>query len=422
MNTVKRTLLRVKRMKSESIKIGCVFLVFALLFLFVSVISTSVTASSLSLTAQYQPYIKLHPKDGKESIWNMTDEMAERALNIESITEYNGLITAYAMTPNMNLVSGRFAQSEDTRMRLARFLGNNNSGQNEYFLSGEFSLISGTHISADIQGAALISAEVSAINSLNIGDEIKLDISTDSVYGNPNAPPNSFYVTIAGIFEASSSLEDNASQKPECDIKGNFIFIDAFTAKQILSSVLEKPYGGYNSGILFFPSSPTDLDRQAELLLRQLEIPDEDITLVVNDGGYSKAIAPFMRMNSMLGVILTIITLAGGAITALIYYMSIRRRFREVGILISLGITKSKIILQIIIEVLIFIIPAILISTGIVAAAINSIDIYSVNLQLTLFNIAALSVYLIALLVIVIIIATIIIIKSKPRDLFSYTS
>lgn len=407
-------------MKNESIKIECIFLVVAFLFLFVIVVSSSVAASSLSLPAQYQPYIKLQPKEGKESIWSMTDEVAERALKIENITGYNGFLTIYAMTSDMDLIPGKFSFSGDPRAKLTRLLGNNNSRQSEYFLSGDFSLVSGTHISVDMQNAALISVEIADMNNYNIGDEIQVDTNNDSVYGNPNAPMASFLLTIMGIFEISYSPEENVSHKPELDIRNNFIFIDAYTAKQIHSFLYEKPYDGYNSGIMFFSSSPADLNQQAEQLLRELEMSDNDVTLILNDGGYSRAISPLLRLNRMLNLILTIIALSGGAVIAMVYYASIRRRFREFGIFISIGISKPVIILQIFIETLLFIIPAIVVSTGIVAFVVNGVDILSMDMKLTLLNVAVLAGYMIALLAIVVIIAAIILVRNKPRDLFLY--
>lgn len=421
MNMLERIFLRLIRLRSESIKIGCIFLVFALLFLFVSVVSTSVTDTALSLPSQYQPHIKLQPKEGKENLWKMTVAMAERALNVDDITGYNGLIAVYAMLPGIELIPGKFSQTEDPRMNLTRFLGNSSSMQSEYFLSDGLSLLSGTNISGDMKDVALISSEIATMNNINVGDVITIETSTDSVYGNPDISPKSFHVTVTGVFDVSLSSEEDVSQKPECDIKGNFVFIDNFSAGEILSSIHGAPYDGYNSGIMFFSASPETLDQTTEQLLFELNISKDDVTIIVTDGGYSKAVAPLLRMTGMLNLILTIIALAGGAIIAIFYYASTRKRFREFAIYMSIGIPKRKIVLQIAIEALIYIIPAVFVSAGIVELIINGIDIKSVNMQFTLFNIAALAGYMIALLVIVILITTIILIQSKPRDLFSYT-
>ena len=420
MNTLQRILLRIVRLKNESIKIGCVFLVFAFLFLLASVVSASVAASTLSLPAQYQPYIKLQPKEGMENSWNMTDAIADRALDVENISGYNGLVTVYAMLPDTDLVSGRFSQSGDQRMNLTRLLGNNNSNQNEHFLSGDFSLVAGTHISAGKNNTVLISTDLATANNIVIGDSIKIETSADSVYGNPDTSAKSFSMTVTGVFEVTPDPGEDVSQKPECDIKSNFIFIDDFSAKQILSSLYEKPYEKYNSGILFFTTSPTGLDQTSELLLQQLNISNDNVTLMVSDGGYGKAIAPLLGMDRMLYLIMTIIVLAGGAVIAVVYFLGVRRRFREFAIFMSIGISKSQIIIQVFIEVLFFIIPAVLISTGVVAAIINGMDIQSVNLQLTPLNVAALAGYMIALSAIVIIVTAIILVRNKPMDLFSY--
>ena len=421
MNTLQRIILRIIRLKNESMKIGCIFLVFAILFLFISVVATSIVASTLSLPSQYQPYIKLQPKEGKENIWDMTDATAEQAFSVDCITGYNGLITVYAMLSDKELIPGKFSQSEDPRMKLTRLLGNNNSNQSEYFLSGDFYLLFGTNISDDMKGTALISSEVATMNSINLGDVIKIETSTDSIYGNPSSTLDSYFVTITGVFEVTSSSVDDFSNKAECDIEDNFIFIDVYTAMQILSSLHETNYDGYNSGILFFSTSPADLDQISEQLLMQLEISNDDVTIIINDGGYSKVVAPLLRMTRMLYLILTVITLAGGAIIALFYYASIRKRFREFAIYISIGMPKVKIILQVIIETLLFIIPAILVSTGVVVAVVNHVDISSVDIQLTAVNIFTLVGYMFTLLAIAIIITAIILNKNKTRDLFLFT-
>lgn len=422
MNTGQRIALRITRLKGESIKTFCIFLVFAVLFLFVSAVSDSVSLSTFSFSEKYQPYIKQQPKEGREDAWVMTDSMAKKALEVENITGYNGIITIYSMMPDLTLIPGKFTQAEDPKFKLARMLGNSNSRQSEYFLSETLSLISGTHINDDAKNAALISADVAELNNIGIGDLITIETSADSIYGNPNIPVASFSLTVSGIFEVAPSTNEIAELKPECDMINNFVFIDLFTARQILSTVHERPYDGYNSGILFFSSQPTDLDVVSGQILLGLGISADDVALTLNDGGYSDAIAPLQSMNQMLTLVITIITIAGGAVIALTWYISIRKRIREFGILMSLGMSKIKIIAQVSIEALIFIVPAVLISASITSLIINVIDIKSVNLQLPPSSIVSLTIYMVMLLAIVIVIAAITIIRNKPRELFSHTN
>ncbi|EAF0503404.1 ABC transporter permease, partial [Listeria monocytogenes] len=71
------------------------------------------------------------------------------------------------------------------------------------------------------------------------------------------------------------------------------------------------------------------------------------------NSAYKKMIGPIERVASFSNIIVMITLLAGGLILALIVLLSIRERKFEMGVLLSLGESKTKLMSQFLVEVLI---------------------------------------------------------------------
>ena len=413
-------MLRIVRLKTESIKLICIFIIFAVLFLLSSSISNLIEMSSASLANQSTPYIKLGPKEGREAVWNITDDMLVRSLSVEGVAGYNGLITAYALTPELQLIPGRYSGTGDDKANLTRLLGSNNSEKHEYFLTGEFILSSGSHVESDGKEGILISTALADRNNLSIGDPVEIMTSTDSVYGNLDITPISFSLTISGFFDVLTNTNIETSQQPECDIRENFIFTSDTAAKEILSATYEQPYERYNAGALFFTSSAQGLEQTGVQIIEQLDLSADDVSIIINDDGYSKEIEPLLRMNRILTLLTLVVVLAGSVITALVYFYSTKRRLREFGVLLSLGFSKPFILCQVVLEALVFMILSILAAAGIVTLLIRNIISLGIDMQITGLDIVSLAGYMLLLVAVVVIVVSIILHRNKPKDLLSH--
>ncbi|MFE6288074.1 ABC transporter permease [Streptomyces sp. NPDC057877] len=85
----------------------------------------------------------------------------------------------------------------------------------------------------------------------------------------------------------------------------------------------------------------------------------EDFDFRVNDKAYQDQVRPIQRVGAFAGLIVWVIALAGALILGLIVMLQIRERRNELGVLLSMGEKKWKLVAQHALEVAVVCLPAI---------------------------------------------------------------
>ena len=183
----------------------------------------------------------------------------------------------------------------------------------------------------------IISEEFAEMNQLSVGSLIELT-SNDG---------KSYPFEVIGIFSGAQS----------------FLVDQMYTS---LDSVYKMK--GVQSGeetassIRFLLRDPLDVDRFVSLHEKQL--PNEYLVLDSNNSEYESLTKPLDLISTITGILLVVVFIAGTLIMLAIITIFVRDRKNEIGLLLSSGEGKLKIVSQFILEILMVSILAFVLAAG----------------------------------------------------------
>lgn len=231
----------------------------------------------------------------------------------------------------------------------------------------------------------LISSELATLNSLEVGDTIKLQ--------NPNDEDETITFTISGIYTKSDSNSSenmmgfNASNDPANQI---------YTSYECLSSIITKSeknaststdsttgmkmssaIRGQVNGTYVFSSVDDYNSFQKEAkkagLSSDYTIQSQDLT------EYENSLVPLENLSSFAGWFLLIVLIIGAIILIVFNMFNIRNRKYEIGVLTAIGMKKWKVALQFLTET--FIVTFVAIILGAIIGACTSVPITNALLE-----------------------------------------
>lgn len=346
-----------------------VLILTAISILILTVLSTTVTANhyiqqiknsfSKNITlSSYRSTDVLTPKNILK-IADMADILNYKCLsNTLSASLLNSAEKPFDVyTKNDTLVSEGFEHAGMIR-------SNTSSEQDELFVDGTFELVKGRHLNKNDKGKALIHRNLAESNGLSVGDIIKLDfpkeiitdLSRDYDTSSMNLKP--IKVEIVGIFQTAQSVDESSRLQLSHLLYENNCYIDRNTYASFF---------GLN-GNTFFHKVTFTISNSAELTnvvstIQNLKWIDWSTCNIWSDmNEYGPTIDALSSLNDLLQIGLLLILLVCLLILILIISYGVKRRKKEIGILLALGITPNSIVLQHITEALLSTIVAILLS------------------------------------------------------------
>ena len=294
-----------------------------------------------------------------------------------------------------------------------RVVGNSFSEKDTYFTEEGFKLVSGNSITPDAKQVALVHEDFANANGINIGDYIVLK--------NVEEKEVEVKVKIIGIF--TSTRKSNSEEYMDTtNLFENIIFTDLNTSARLIYETDSKnsQYGDFEV------EDPEKLD---DLIAETKEIKNvnwNNCKITKNDSNYENTKESLEGLRRIVSTAIVIILIISVILIVLILNLWTKHRTNEVGILLSLGISKIDLIWQQIVEMLIISVPAFILSfvtSSIATKVIGSklINSISSSIDITVNIHDWLIVSFIGL--IIIFLATILsiyqITKIKPRDIFS---
>ncbi|WP_313151088.1 ABC transporter permease [Enterococcus sp.] len=218
------------------------------------------------------------------------------------------------------------------------------------FSEGTATITDGEGITSEDEGTnqVLIESSLAEANDLAVGDTFSITDAED----------NEVDVTIKGIYE-TSEVGNSISQMFNFLNPANTIF-----ASYTLANTLSGNEDTIDSATytLSDPSEMTAFVEEAEGL-----IDTETYSIQTNDQMYQSMLTPLNNVASFAKNIIVLVAAAGIIILTLIVMMSIRERRYEIGVLLSLGESRAKVILQFFTEIFVCMVFAL----GIAAASGN---------------------------------------------------
>lgn len=265
----------------------------------------------------------------------ITDADVEKVMSVKGIRSYNGVGDGSIFAIDFSFISGfSFGPGSD----YSRLPSVSNSEYFNYFRRGAFKLVEGRHITPEDDHSVLISTALAERNGLKLGDTITVQCCYDAG-GYPNVT-----LKIVGIYK--STMDDGRFTTTSTD-KRNRLIIDHKAMQEIMMHDVIQ----YDNGVEFFVDDPRDIDKIAAQI-QKLDLDWSCFKLTVDNTAYEAVASSLTAMQNMVtGLIIGIVTVSIG-ILALILNMWIKQRTHETGILLSIGVSKIKIVAQYILETL----------------------------------------------------------------------
>ena len=353
---------------------------------------------------------------------------------LDNIKEIKEIITVYdglARTTNIKVVDGtQLIERDDFSGEYKNMLSveaNNNSEKNNLFSSGVFTIIKGRHINNDDRGKILIHKELAEKNKLNLNDKIKLEL----IDFNNNKKKMEYEFEINGIFTGKKQEKYTGLSS---DFSENMVFIDYESSQKALN----KPENNKIVSKLEIFSDSSENTKVALNKIKKNKTDWSQYNVSSDNNVLEETLESVEGIKHIINIMTYSIMLSGIIVLSLILILWLRERIHEIGVLLSIGISKIKIVTQFILELLFISLPSFVLSLFIgnvilniiVGGFMNSddstimVDSLLKNNNLISNLITFLESYgiLIGIIVLSVIIASLMILIKKPKEILSKIS
>lgn len=272
---------------------------------------------------------------------------------IEQIKEVKQIVPIYyglAKSENIKAVDG-MQQIErdflpDEFKNLLSLIATSDSQKNVYFNSGVFTLEEGRHIQEDDRAKILIHKELAQKNNLKLHDKIKLKL----IEINGDTPSEDMEYEIIGIFSGKKQEKYTGLSS---DFTENTVFIDYESSQESLNKGEKQA-----NKLLLFSQKADDIGSALEKI-NDTKMDLSEYIIEKDTRAYEEYMETVNGINDIINIMTYSIMLGGVIVLSLILILWLRERIYEIGILLSIGINKAKIIGQFILELVFISIPSI---------------------------------------------------------------
>ena len=353
---------------------------------------------------------------------------------IENIKEIKKIIPKYdglAKSTNIKAVEGmQMVERDDMPEEFKNILSveaTNNTGKDNLFNSGVFTLIKGRHIEKDDREKIIIHEELAQKNNLELNDKIRLELFDL----NNNEIKTEYEFEIIGIFSGKKQEKYTGMTS---DFSENMVFIDYESSQKALN----KPENNKIVNKLEIYSDSSENTKVALNKIKEIKIDWSQLKVSSDNHIFEETLESIDGIEHIINIMTYSIMIGGITVLSLILILWLRERIHEIGILLSIGISKIKIVTQFILELLFISLPSLVLSLFIgnvilniiVGGFMNSddstimVDSLLKNNNLISNFITFLESYgiLIGIIVLSVIIASLMILIKKPKEILSKIS
>lgn len=190
----------------------------------------------------------------------------------------------------------------------------------------------------------VIESELAKEDSLKVGDSIKLKATTGT--------KQTYTLKVVGIYKASASTQ----QGPGATDPSNSVY----TSYTFANTVKGAKYKNTADSVTFNVSDPVKVS--AAKKAGKALINTSKYSLTTDDGSYQTVKTSMANVKSFADKIVWLVAIAGTIILALIVILMIRERRYEIGVLLSLGEARWKIVAQFFVEMVMVLVVSIAIA------------------------------------------------------------
>lgn len=237
--------------------------------------------------------------------------------------------------------------SEDRKQKFGRAImatGINDSSKDDKFTAGTFKLVEGRHINKNDKNVALIHKDFAEKNKLKVGDTINIKSNTYD-YDNVRKANKTTKVTVIGIFDGKNKGGVSSPQ----ELYENTFITDLETTKTLQGSTDKN---AIYQDATFFVNGSQDIDKVMAKVKEISSIDWEAYTLVKSTSNFPALQSSINGIYGVTGNLLIGTLIFGAIVLTPVLFLWINGCRKEMGIMLSMGISKTKIFFQFITEVL----------------------------------------------------------------------
>ena len=321
--------------------------------------------NDVTLSVDFRNMMKnREPGEAVSNETSLTTIMADSLKNLKYVESYNYQISTSADSDSISAVENESDNSnnqQDTNKPNDQPEQASNQGDftisanttMEYldsFTNSNYTLTDGRLLTSDDANTnnCVIETNLASDNDLSVGDTftITTTVNDETIIQE---------LTIVGIYEIQSTNEIGGAH---FNNPVNTIYTD-LSIGQTLTESSENI-----TSAIYYLDDPKNAEAFVELAKKKSDIDFDTFSLDANDRLYQQNASSLESMQSFAKMFVWIVVIAGSAILCLILALTIRNRYYEIGVLLSLGQSKVKIIAQQLIEVGLIAVVAFVISLG----------------------------------------------------------
>ena len=321
--------------------------------------------NDVTLSVDFRNMMKnREPGEAVSNETSLTTTMADSLKDLKYVESYNYQISTAADSDSISAVeteSDNSNNQQDTNKPNDQSEQASNQGDftisanttMEYldsFTNSNYTLTDGRLLTSDDANTnnCVIETNLASDNDLSVGDTFTITtiVNDETIIQE---------LTIVGIYEIQSTNEIGGAH---FNNPVNTIYTD-LSVGQTLTGSSENI-----TSAIYYLDDPENAEAFVELAKKQSDIDFDTFSLDVNDRLYQQNASSLESMQSFAKMFVWIVVIAGSVILCLILALTIRNRYYEIGVLLSLGQSKVKIIAQQLIEIGLIAVVAFVISLG----------------------------------------------------------
>ena len=304
--------------------------------------------------------------------------------------------------------------------------GVSDSNNEMNFASGALNIQSGRALTKEDRNKVLIHEELAKENNWTVGSKIKMKLFKNGEEGGGSY--DEITVEVVGIFNGKLSEQSTGLTS---DLTENRMYMD-YKTSQLLAGNKESNEVVHRA--IYTVKNPSQLDSVIKEV-KKLSLNWETLQLSKNEQVFEQVSGPISNFKSLMMLSTGSVFALAVIILFLILLFTLRERIHEFGILLSLGISRGKIISQILLELftiasgsyLIALFFGEFVANQFYSGLISSDDIpaqvkslFESSLpQLTLMEGAKTLVIVIVIIVLAVLFSTAVILMKKPKKILS---
>ena len=263
---------------------------------------------------------------------------------------------------NLDIVEAPGASRNESAERAKNFkravmlTGVNSSQKETKFVSGAYKLVEGEHLTSEDKNKILMHKDLAAKNNLKVGDKIKLK---SNVYDadNEKKANETVEVEIKGLFDGHGKSAVTYSQ----ELYENTLITDVHTAAKVYGNTEDT---AVYQDATFFVKGNKNLDTVIKDL-GKLAINWKSYNLVKSSSNFPALQQSISGMYSIANKLFIGSIAFAGITVALLLFLWMNARQREIGVLLSIGLSKMEIFGQFVWELLFISLPAFVGAAGV---------------------------------------------------------